>query len=223
MNREEFLKELEFLLSDIHEDERQEALSFYHDYFDEAGKENEQKIINELGSPQRVAVIIKDSINGHFEENITSSEEGFTNKNYEQVYEVQEIKKDEHLFDKFNKLTIGYKALLVFLLIFMLLPLTALLIDALGLGMSLLISIFTIIFGAWIVTFVLFVFGVVCIVSGVLIAFTTIPLGIILVGAGMMLIALSMLSKELAKIVFHLIKMLFKKIKTLFNGTEETV
>ena len=37
MNKESFLKELSFLLSDLEEDEKKEALQYYQDYFDEAG------------------------------------------------------------------------------------------------------------------------------------------------------------------------------------------
>ncbi len=41
MTRKEFMQELAFLLQDINEDERKEALLFYENYFDEAGLENE--------------------------------------------------------------------------------------------------------------------------------------------------------------------------------------
>ena len=34
-------------------------MQYYEDYFDEAGPENEQQVINDLGSPERVAAIIK--------------------------------------------------------------------------------------------------------------------------------------------------------------------
>lgn len=41
MDRAQFMKQLERLLSDISEAERQEALAYYNSYFDEAGPENE--------------------------------------------------------------------------------------------------------------------------------------------------------------------------------------
>lgn len=59
MTRLEFMKELESLLSDIPFDEREEALQYYNGYFDDAGEEHEQEVIQELVSPQRVAAIIK--------------------------------------------------------------------------------------------------------------------------------------------------------------------
>ena len=45
MNRQEFMKRLEELLQDISENEREEALQYYNDYFDDAGAENEAQII----------------------------------------------------------------------------------------------------------------------------------------------------------------------------------
>lgn len=58
MNRIEFLKELEDLLQSVSTEERQDALSFYQNYFDDAGYENEAEVIEELGSPEKVAAII---------------------------------------------------------------------------------------------------------------------------------------------------------------------
>ena len=59
MNRKEFLAQLERLLWDIPVQEREEALEFYNSYFDDAGEENESSVIQELGSPGKVAAIIK--------------------------------------------------------------------------------------------------------------------------------------------------------------------
>ena len=60
MNRQEFLAGLSQLLSDIPEAERQEALDYYNSYFDDAGPENEAKVIQELGgTPDKAAASIK--------------------------------------------------------------------------------------------------------------------------------------------------------------------
>lgn len=58
MDRIEFMEQLERLLKDLPENDRQDALEWYQDYFDEAGPENEAKVIQELGSPGRVAASI---------------------------------------------------------------------------------------------------------------------------------------------------------------------
>ncbi|MDR0569846.1 MAG: DUF1700 domain-containing protein [Clostridiales Family XIII bacterium] len=59
MNRKEFLGQLEAQLSQIPPEERADAMAWYNEYFDEAGPENEAKVIAELGSPVRVAARIK--------------------------------------------------------------------------------------------------------------------------------------------------------------------
>ena len=55
MTKYEFLGDLSRLLSQLPQEERDEAIKFYEDYFNEAGKENEEKVIEELGTPQEVA------------------------------------------------------------------------------------------------------------------------------------------------------------------------
>lgn len=59
MMRQEFMEHLEKLLWDISENERKEALQYYNDYFDDAGAENEQNVIQSLGSPKKVAESIR--------------------------------------------------------------------------------------------------------------------------------------------------------------------
>ena len=49
MTRTEFMKQLQDLLSDISKNEREEALQYYNDYFDDAGPEEEARILTELG------------------------------------------------------------------------------------------------------------------------------------------------------------------------------
>ena len=79
MSRWEFMRQLESLLSDISPNEREEALQYYNDYFNDAGRENEQEVIKALGSPEQVAKIVKDGLTdnlamGEFTEN------GFSNQ-----------------------------------------------------------------------------------------------------------------------------------------------
>ena len=59
MNRIEFMETLSRLLLDIPEEDRIDALKYYNDYFDDAGSENEQNVIEELESPEKVAMKIK--------------------------------------------------------------------------------------------------------------------------------------------------------------------
>lgn len=60
MTRTAFLAALEQLLAPLPETERKDALSYYEDYLDTAGPENEARAIAELGSPEEVARKILD-------------------------------------------------------------------------------------------------------------------------------------------------------------------
>ena len=63
MNRQEFMERLENLLQNIPEQERIEALQYYNDYFEDAGVENEQAVLDSLGTPAQVAENIKRDLN----------------------------------------------------------------------------------------------------------------------------------------------------------------
>ena len=69
MNKEQFLDELEKLLQDIDSIERDEALNYYRDYFEDAGSEHEQEVIDELGTPEKVAQTIKEGLDINEQEN----------------------------------------------------------------------------------------------------------------------------------------------------------
>ena len=78
MNRERFMKELDYLLQDIPEEEKADALAYYADYLDEAGEENEEQVLREFGSPERIAAIIRADLSGNLEDG-----GGFTDRGYE--------------------------------------------------------------------------------------------------------------------------------------------
>ncbi len=55
MTRSEWMSDLRERLSHLPQEEREAALSYYEEYFDEAGADREQAVMNELGSPAAVA------------------------------------------------------------------------------------------------------------------------------------------------------------------------
>ncbi len=82
MNRKEYLRRLSYLLQDLPEEEYRDALEYYEDYFEEAGPEREQEVIRELGRPERIAAMIRDSVkekDGEWE----YTENGYYNKRYD--------------------------------------------------------------------------------------------------------------------------------------------
>ena len=81
MNRVEFLAELEQRLSGIPEEERQAAIQYYADYLADAGEENEDEAIRELGSPEKAAESIKADYYG-----TEFDESRFDHKDYMEKY-----------------------------------------------------------------------------------------------------------------------------------------
>ena len=63
MNRAEFMRRLTELLGDVSPMERDEAIQYYNDYFDDAGVENESGVIASLGTPEELARTIKAGLN----------------------------------------------------------------------------------------------------------------------------------------------------------------
>lgn len=55
MDKNQFINELRNRLSSLPYDEREKAISYYEEYFDDAGAENEDSVINELGDIEKIA------------------------------------------------------------------------------------------------------------------------------------------------------------------------
>lgn len=62
MKRYEFINALRSELIDVSAQERENALQYYRDYFDEAGIENESEIMSNLSSPSVIAAEIRKTI-----------------------------------------------------------------------------------------------------------------------------------------------------------------
>lgn len=61
MDKREYLAQLASHLKDLANDEFEDAMHYVEEYFDEAGIDNEQRVIDELGSPAKYAAQIKAS------------------------------------------------------------------------------------------------------------------------------------------------------------------
>lgn len=93
MRKEEFMKQLETLLADISEEERREALSYYWSYFEDAGEENEERILRELESPEKVAATIKADLKVEQEAEPTAyTEHGFEDARFQENRQEIDIK-----------------------------------------------------------------------------------------------------------------------------------
>lgn len=75
MTREEFLRRLAELLRDVTDEERAEAIRFYEEYLDDAGPQQEAQVLAELGSPEKVAAIIRANVPGSRVQQETAAQE----------------------------------------------------------------------------------------------------------------------------------------------------
>lgn len=74
MTKSEFMRELASLLSRIPEDERDDALQYYEDYFADAGITDETLVPNSIGTPKQVAdKIIRQAIYGEEPEQVSDN------------------------------------------------------------------------------------------------------------------------------------------------------
>ena len=76
MNKETYLQDLKKALKILPQSDRDEAIEFYEEYFEDAGIENEAKVIEELGEPKVLAKkILVDVVDRKYEESIAASAE----------------------------------------------------------------------------------------------------------------------------------------------------
>lgn len=77
MTRNDYLAKLDKYLKKLPKDDYQEAMDYFREYFDEAGPENEEAVIAELGSPKDAA---HDIISRLLDEKIVEDEKSPKNK-----------------------------------------------------------------------------------------------------------------------------------------------
>jgi len=225
MTKQQFMGELKQLLGELPVVEREEALNYYEEYFADAGEENEDSVIAELGSPEKVAFTIKagladaDKAEGEF------TDTGF--KGYEASSKEELINTIPGSEDRgFNQPNNNRNnALLVILLLILLIPV---IVPILCSVFGVLIGIAGACFG---IMCALAVAGIGCIVAGAIVlvvgilGMATHPLGaimlagiaLILVGIGAILftIGVKIIAKLLPKLVRAVVSILQNIIKTI--------
>lgn len=92
MNRAEFMSRLTALLQDVPPAEREEAITYYNEYFDDAGEGNEAGVIAALGSPEELARSIKAGLSdgGNGGEFTESGFHGYEQRNKNQLMSTDE-------------------------------------------------------------------------------------------------------------------------------------
>ena len=195
MTRTEFMKQLQDLLSDISKNEREEALQYYNDYFDDAGPEEEARILTELGSPEQVARKIKAGLSDDASE---FSEQGYRDTRFDgnEAAPAASSFMDSESAGKTapKKERNLWKLLAIVLLCIVLGPFV------IPVGFGLLAVLFCVLLAALLTVAAVLVSGVVIFVAGIFVIgvgliqlFTAPVLGIATAGAGCLLTALGIL------------------------------
>lgn len=242
MNRIEFMKELEYLLQDIPEEETADALDYYRDYLEEAGDEKEQDVLMEFGSPERIAAMIRSDLSGGMETGGEFTDQGFQDSRFEDPryrlatrLDLPEEKPNQgqggnrngKTFEKAGpEQTPAQKGLKFVLIIFLLCLASPLILGFGGTVIGLLTAAAGVILAMAIsiaaVTFALFVSAIAVIGYGIA-TLVTIPLqGMLLVGVGLALLGLALLSLIVAflfygKLIPALVRGLVSVISGIFN------
>ena len=194
MNRMEFMIQLERLLADIPASERQEALEYYNSYFDDAGPENEASVIRELGSPGKVAAIIKADLRENNERYGEYTERGYTDTRMKEDAQMPQNPREARErgrrgYHPSNKQNTA-KVVLLIIAAVIFLPVLADLSDNLfGLLVSILLFPVILAIGVIGATLGVFIGGVVMIVIGIPTCFLSVPGGILCIGIGFLLLA----------------------------------
>lgn len=204
MNKKSFLSELHQRLTILSYDEREAAMKYYAEYFDDAGVENEQAVLSELGSPESIAQgILKDTASIP----VFVSNESSGPKERKVVYTQ-------------TKFSAGIKLLLLIVLLPILLPLL--------LGLS--SASFGIIIVLLSVLFALCVSGAVVVAAGavsIFVGLTTlilVPLkGLLLCGTGLLLMGVGALLLVLnyfviTKLIIPIFRWIVNKLNELIGG-----
>lgn len=198
MNRKEFMEGLKELLRDLPSGERDEAIQYYNDYFDDAGTENEARVIEELGSPEQVARIIRE---GMSEGNAQYTEHGYEDtrfSDYQGMSTRRQTKEGSGSTQTRNQNTNFWKILCIILLCILLLPIMIPLgLAALAAVAGVIIAVIGVALGAAVVCIALLIAGIAVIAYGIGKLFFVPSAGAALGGIGCLLLASGILSSLL--------------------------
>ena len=201
MNREQFIAQLARLLQDLPPAERQEAIRYYQEYFDDAGEENEDAVIQELGSPGKVVASIKANLQyggSTFGANDTDMENTGTESQTKdadgwQNADTQGQSGPYAMQARKPKRGVGGWALLIIILVFA----SPMLLGVGGGALGIFIGILATVFALWISFFAVAIGmiggGIAVLIKGILHAISSPAAGLVSMGGGLICIALGIL------------------------------
>ena len=189
MSRKAFMARLDELLADITEAEKDEALSYYEEYFEDAGPENEEEVISSLGSPEKVAATIKAGLSENAQEEGEFSETGYTNSYYDVKDEVATVNNRKGL----GGIGTGGWIIILILCLFALPILGPILLGIVGTIFGILVAIAAVIFAVLVTGIALVVAAVAMVAAGFATLFATPLVGVALIGAALLVAGIGIL------------------------------
>lgn len=189
MTRIDFMNQLESLLQNISPAEREEALQYYNNYFDDAGEENEQNVIEALGNPAKVAENIKRDLYGDgygeaaFQKSIPNDKAlvEYKPQNQNDVTVENEILAET----KSGKLPTWLVVLIIVLCIFAAPFIVGIASGILGALVGIITGWFGLIFGVGAAAIALIIVMLVLAIVGIISMFSDVLVGVAMLGAGL--------------------------------------
>lgn len=212
MTKEQFLFQLEQKLLGIPEDERAEAMEYYRDYFNDAGPENEEQVIAELGSPDKVAESIKEGLRAGKEDAGTVGQPPQTRgaaKSYSQANQGR------------RQTDSRSKWLLIIIVAILTFPLWIGVVGALfGILVAVIAVIVCLAVAAALLTAAGIVAGIICVIVGIVRFFTGGPVtGLMTVSIGLLLFAMGCLCAAALVFLFgQVVPLLLRGISNLLHN-----
>ena len=225
MNKNEFLKKLESELADISPEERENALLYYRNYFEDAGPENEEKLISQLDLLHNIALEIKRDLGFVSVANASENDKSTDNTN------TQNAKANDNSSKPFFEKTfsIGSLNMPLWLFIVLVIILSPVILSAIsgifGTLVGIVFSVIGIAIAFFAASVAIIVAGFGLIIGGIgSIISASVFSGILLAGAGMLLIGLGILLLLFSLQLFivwipQFIRWTIKTIKGFFNKT----
>ena len=202
MDKFDYINKLSKCLEELSDEEKNAALEYYKELFEDAGSENEQELIHKLGSPEELADnIIRESgiVSVKKEPKEKSTSQGV------QMPDAFDFKEKEPQKEvKKNKTN----TILIILILILTFPLWIGIGTLFGLAVALIATVFS-----------LAVVGVSCIVSGIVLLFSSPGAGLIFLGVGLIVSSIFVLCiGPLFKLVIRFFKWLGGLIGQLYQN-----
>lgn len=206
MRREEFMAQLASLLQDVSAEERMEAMQYYNDYFDDADEDQEEHIVEQLGSPAKVAAEVKAGLHSQDEAAAEYRDTGYTDTRFEYRETPAEMKNDEYSYEGSYKETAvndekkpwtnkPLKILLIILVVLAALPIIGpIVVGIFAAILGIAIAIMAVFFALVVAAAAIAIAGFGTLVAGGATLFVNIPAGLLVTGTGLILMVFGVIA-----------------------------